>query len=277
MPKTTRNIMLLFILSLFGMVNAGAFDSCDVDDYVQTPADCGGACVGFYYGWSCGDTDDEHYIEQRWADDKLVWEGADALDTECSANTGDVLATRCVLATNCGWTNPKGEWVQCCNLICGDLYHFVGLDRRWERGPVPGLWGGGWPFSGDCPGNFEWRPSSEHLTVRPGDITWISDDLGYVYTGFTWGNPDGAPEGSQAGIQLTHEPRRGANVTVTWRTYSVPSCRGDVTGDGAVGYGDVLATLAAWGGTGRADWNRSGIVDFADLDEVLSSWGACWQ
>lgn len=59
-----------------------------------------------------------------------------------------------------------------------------------------------------------------------------------------------------------------------------PPCLGDADGSGEVGFGDVIAVLAAWGGCPAgepcpADFDASGEVSFPDLLTVLSNWGPC--
>ncbi|MGP1309585.1 MAG: dockerin type I domain-containing protein, partial [Phycisphaerales bacterium] len=52
---------------------------------------------------------------------------------------------------------------------------------------------------------------------------------------------------------------------------------GDANGDGVVNFGDLNAVLSTFGGVGAAqagDVNADGRVDFADLNEVLSHFGA---
>jgi hypothetical protein len=60
--------------------------------------------------------------------------------------------------------------------------------------------------------------------------------------------------------------------------YVVPGlgCPADVTGDGVVGFADVLAVIAAWGQAGGdADVNGSGLVGFDDVLAIVANWGAC--
>jgi hypothetical protein len=64
--------------------------------------------------------------------------------------------------------------------------------------------------------------------------------------------------------------------------YGIPAldCDGDLDGDGAVGFADLLVLLAAWGPCPAdddclADLDRDGSVDFADLLSMLATWGAC--
>lgn len=55
-------------------------------------------------------------------------------------------------------------------------------------------------------------------------------------------------------------------------------CPADVDGDGAAGFGDILAVLAAWGpceGDCLADVDGDGMVGFSDVLTILSTWGAC--
>ena len=58
-------------------------------------------------------------------------------------------------------------------------------------------------------------------------------------------------------------------------------CPGDVDGDGAVGFTDVLGTLTAWGPCPAppdpcpADLDDDEMVGFADLLVVLGAWGPC--
>jgi len=55
------------------------------------------------------------------------------------------------------------------------------------------------------------------------------------------------------------------------------SCIADVDGSGDVGFGDVVALLAAWGPCPECpeDVDGDGTVGFGDLVLVLSSWGPC--
>jgi carboxypeptidase T len=113
-----------------------------------------------------------------------------------------------------------------------------------------------------------------------------------------WVDADGQshsahPTGS-GGASLEVEPYRAYNVQANVSSYrfgstSVPvyllrfpgfvapeECVGDVTGDGDVGFDDVLAILAAWGDAGGPeDLDGSGFVDFGDLLLVLNAWGPC--
>ena len=53
-------------------------------------------------------------------------------------------------------------------------------------------------------------------------------------------------------------------------------CDEDVTGNGSVGFDDLLAVMSAWGVCDcPADVDGDGIVGLGDLLRVLASWGGC--
>ena len=66
-----------------------------------------------------------------------------------------------------------------------------------------------------------------------------------------------------------------ANQTIT--ITPDPVCVADLDGNGAVGFADLSAMLAAWGacGTCAADLTGDGTVGFADLSALLAQWGGC--
>ncbi|TVQ32339.1 MAG: hypothetical protein EA376_06120 [Phycisphaeraceae bacterium] len=65
------------------------------------------------------------------------------------------------------------------------------------------------------------------------------------------------------------------DVEVTFELL-VQVCIGDLTGNGAVGPGDLAILLADWGATDSpADLNGDGVVNAQDLGELLSRWGPC--
>lgn len=55
------------------------------------------------------------------------------------------------------------------------------------------------------------------------------------------------------------------------------ACVGDVDGDGAVGFGDILAVLGAWGPCGDCpeDVDGDGVVGFSEILTILGAWGDC--
>ena len=52
-------------------------------------------------------------------------------------------------------------------------------------------------------------------------------------------------------------------------------CPEDVTGDGVVDGADLGQMLSQWGGPGSADFNGDNVVDGADLGALLAAWGPC--
>ncbi len=53
------------------------------------------------------------------------------------------------------------------------------------------------------------------------------------------------------------------------------SCQGDLTGDGIVNGADLGELLSQWGTNGSADFNNNNVVDGADLGILLANWGPC--
>jgi hypothetical protein len=53
-------------------------------------------------------------------------------------------------------------------------------------------------------------------------------------------------------------------------------CPGDINGDQAVTFDDILELLASWGDIDPdKDVDGSGTVDFGDLVGTLANWGPC--
>jgi hypothetical protein len=83
-----------------------------------------------------------------------------------------------------------------------------------------------------------------------------------------------------ANVQTLRIPAEfGAIVIETTRLDSVSlvaPCPGDTNGDGVVNFTDLNAVLSAFGQSGAglpADLNGDGVVNFADLNQVLSAFG----
>jgi hypothetical protein len=65
------------------------------------------------------------------------------------------------------------------------------------------------------------------------------------------------------------------NANFTSASFVAP-CPADVDGSGTVDVSDLLAVLAAWGGSDPdADLNGDGNVDVTDLLNLLAAWGPC--
>jgi|GEM_PF-2990098 len=56
---------------------------------------------------------------------------------------------------------------------------------------------------------------------------------------------------------------------------STSSCPADLNQDGVVDGADLGQLLTSWGSAGRADLNGDGVTDGADLGALLTQWGAC--
>jgi len=111
--------------------------------------------------------------------------------------------------------------------------------------------------------------------------TDLQDDLSdYVFTSFRhWGE-------SSAGEWVINLSDRLPGPEAVWldyelRIYGAPLCRGDVDGDGAVGLEDLIRLLNGFGYCEgddlfepAADSDNNGCVDFGDLAEALSRFGA---
>jgi hypothetical protein len=69
----------------------------------------------------------------------------------------------------------------------------------------------------------------------------------------------------------------GIVYTETTHIDLVFECHGDTTGDGVVDVADILQLIGAWGPCGicAEDLNNDGNVDVADLLDLLSAWGPC--
>ncbi|MGP1309489.1 MAG: serine hydrolase [Phycisphaerales bacterium] len=114
------------------------------------------------------------------------------------------------------------------------------------------------------------------------------------FNGFVWETLSDAP-GEYAGTQtgtlsiLNAIPSQagqyrclvlnycGIDLSPTVNVAVTPACDGDSNGDGIVNFADLNAVLASFGqsvppGTG-GDVNGDGVVDFADLNEVLTNFG----
>ncbi len=77
------------------------------------------------------------------------------------------------------------------------------------------------------------------------------------------------------GLQdLATANRDSSNVSILINMTCEMSAPGDVDGDGAVGFSDLVSLLSSWGACAGcpADLDGNGIVDFTDLLVVLANW-----
>jgi hypothetical protein len=84
--------------------------------------------------------------------------------------------------------------------------------------------------------------------------------LGKIYGGLFAQEPGAAP--------VTF-----ASSTV-YKVYISVGVRGDANKDGIVNFSDLNAILSQFGGPGSSDLNLDGVVNFTDLNTVLSNFGA---
>ena len=99
----------------------------------------------------------------------------------------------------------------------------------------------------------------------------------------TIGAPQSASDG-QAGAWTISARREDDGATRAWARIgatvsSDAPCPGDATGDGVVNFADLNEVLASFGqsgepGTVPGDLNADGVVNFSDLNEVLANFGA---
>lgn len=85
------------------------------------------------------------------------------------------------------------------------------------------------------------------------------------------------------GQPLAHAPKTAGQYTITGGFLAIPPapplppCPGDSNADGVVNFADLNAVLSDFGQTGQGlagDVNADGIVNFADLNLVLSVFGS---
>ncbi|MHC5114728.1 MAG: hypothetical protein ACYTGP_09905 [Planctomycetota bacterium] len=147
-------------------------------------------------------------------------------------------------------------------------YHREPVENPWHIGDIE--------FSGS---QLQW-----HNTAP---VTWnLTDDLanGKLLTG-----PDcpyyGNPNGQQFDIVLEQDEFGDFTTEVAGFVFlnelyvrQPDPCPEDLDGSGAVGFGDVLSIIGAWGPCAGAcphDLNGNGTVDFADILAVIAAWGPC--
>jgi hypothetical protein len=90
----------------------------------------------------------------------------------------------------------------------------------------------------------------------------------------------GPPTTPPAPVSLITE-RSGQIITPaslgTFTFTRIIDCPADASGDGTVGFDDLLSLLAAWGPCPGcpADIDGNQVIDFADVLSVLAAWGPC--
>jgi len=140
---------------------------------------------------------------------------------------------------------------------------------------------GGW--SG--PGNIDMDPSFVGQSIFPAAADYaLGDGSPCVDAGDNAAVPFGVTtdaDGQPRFVDDPDTPDTGSGtapiVDLGALELQVTVCAADLDGDGAVGFGDLVAVLSSWGPCGGCpeDLDGSGAVDFGDLLVILSLWGAC--
>jgi len=134
--------------------------------------------------------------------------------------------------------------------------------------------GDGTRLAGEMP---EPTDSWQEMVLRFDGATWAFDVVG--------GTPASAAEVAAVladlvvlRISAEHGAQQGQETTFLDSVRYETGCLEDLGGDGAVGFDDLLAVLAAFDAACDPcpeDVDGNGTVDFADVLAVLSAWGPC--
>ena len=114
------------------------------------------------------------------------------------------------------------------------------------------------------------------LCISPnGDIEWTDRIVEIPDNVFVGGDLQTGADGHVAFVTTTR-PQLGDDRALTMHLRFAP-CTGDLNGDHAVDFTDVLMLLAAWdsGPGSAADFDQDGTVGFTDLLTLLSAFGSC--
>lgn len=123
---------------------------------------------------------------------------------------------------------------------------------------------------------FEFSASRVLRYSAAGDLVWterVAEMAGHT----TFVGDLGAGADGSVAVVGTDRAENSFDRAFTVRL-DFPECSGDLDGNGAVGFSDLLALLAAWGPQAEdvaADLDDDGAVGFGDLVLLLSAWGEC--
>ncbi|MBX3372586.1 MAG: hypothetical protein KF817_02020 [Phycisphaeraceae bacterium] len=128
-----------------------------------------------------------------------------------------------------------------------------------------------------------WRldpDGSLHRVIRQGQWLTLGDGIERQVINFSLFRGAGLQAGHRPGVNnrgdvaLLVQFGDGSDAIVV---AAPPGCAGDLDDDGTVGFMDLLALLATWGGCDgcTADLDCDGTVGFADLLQLLAAWGPC--
>lgn len=203
------------------------------------------------------------------------------LGFKCSGSP--VVVTNCVVRGN-AWgflVDGGGSDVTITNCIVTD--NSINVHDLFDQATISySLVGGGWTGAGTgnidadplfvdaANGNLRLRPGSPCLdaglnaAVPAGVVTDLDGNLRFV--------DSSSPDCPQAPGECGDAP------IVDMGPYELQliPCPTDIDGDGATGFGDLIAVLVAWGPCAcPEDLDGSGEVGFGDLVAVLAAWGPC--
>lgn len=114
------------------------------------------------------------------------------------------------------------------------------------------------------PGSYVWGPTTQLVAD-------IQDWVDSPDQNFGW-----LVQGNEVTLKSvkrfdTHEAS-GSSKPLLTVTFSLPSVFGDLTGDGVVNGADLAELLGQWGSSGSADLDGQGTVEGADLALLLGAW-----
>jgi hypothetical protein len=118
-----------------------------------------------------------------------------------------------------------------------------------------------------------------HDQLTEGAFQWLDNSV-VTYTNWDRGEPNNGGGDEDFAELLTDGTWRDNDNTGTngFTTFAIVEvgCIGDLDANGVVDAADLAQLLGGWGGTSHSlDLNQDGIVDAADLAAMLGAWGSC--
>lgn len=123
-----------------------------------------------------------------------------------------------------------------------------------------------WPGT-EGAGSVTWATTSFASNPNANAIRWATM-YNFRFTA------NAAPEQGTATLGF-FKPGTPNSMTVPVLAPGAGICIGDINGDGIVDGADLAQLLSQFGNPGSADFDGSGTVDGADLAQMLANWGSC--